>query len=951
LYIINRNSELGQLERPLSREELEQHVAELTARAANMPSFIIVNTKAELPFDAPDDAKGAFHDGKIFLVAESITSTEDAHGVIFHEFTGHFGLRGFFGPALDKALLDIHEHNPLVKKYAAQWKADNADLQQQSGMTDEEYYYRSIEEAMAKMAQENKPFTFADRLLSTIQSLLRKIGMNNLADSLEAKTNAEALTMLHKAGLYIRKGMTKDTANIPEPLYPFLIEAKQPIFAVGQKLRETDVPIDDVKPAELDVKGTNKDILTRVAEEYRSWPEKITAADGSEILLANPEEGYISKRALHLVWDNEKDMIKIDKARWLPNVPTTLTTASIRLADHKTGNRVFVKSYSNGTRHMVVVAPDGVVLEQKPFTGRLVTQFPSTTGARREGMIIDWERENGEGRSQGNPNPTSPASASPGSRQGTFQKENIISDENVKGKEAATLIDPDTKLSVEEAQTETPAFKKWFGNSKVVDENGAPLVVYHGTRQDFSTFKRKSLARDIGFHFGNAAQANEKTWGNRNFRLSQEGGSIMPVYLKIENPIYLHADTGTWGWRSLGRALLEAEYLTTAEWDKIRATGVKSNVQGNTALRKTLQRKGYDGIIYQNEHEIPGRVEMLARREKQGYTEDKQLDAEAQEAFGMPFAELNNEERQDLWDIIEDKFKKEEPQTSYMVFEANQIKSATGNRGTFSSASKDITLSIEAAEAKAFAKQLDDYQAGKLRKDIALTVGKTPYVLERLGAKQLPVVISQDAIRKDTKDKHSLSIELLKELPYQLNDPIMVFASKGQNPEGPFKSFVVMTELQHEGKTVIAAIHLGVTEKHHIVNEIASVYGKDSDHWFYEQVEEKRLLYMNRKKSREWFLTRGLYLPKVETAIRGLKRKILFDYDLVKGKDKLSAESQTEPARVLGEAQLEELTEKLKTHSTDQSLYPATYHARKISTTKAVGKNVKTDLHFIKNML
>jgi hypothetical protein len=89
----------------------------------------------------------------------------------------------------------------------------------------------------------------------------------------------------------------------------------------------------------------------------------------------------------------------------------------------------------------------------------------------------------------------------------------------------------------------------------------------------------------------------------------------------------------------------------------------------------------------------------------------------------------------------------------------------------------------------------------------------------------------------------------------------------------------------------------------------------------------------------------------VETAIRGLKRKILFDYDLVKGKDKLSAESQTEPARVLGEAQLEELTEKLKTHSTDQSLYPATYHARKISTTKAVGKNVKTDLHFIKNML
>ena len=31
-----------------------------------------------------------------------------------------------------------------------------------------------------------------------------------------------------------------------------------------------------------------------------------------------------------------------------------------------------------------------------------------------------------------------------------------------------------------EKGTESPYFKKWFGNSKVVDENGKPLVVYHG---------------------------------------------------------------------------------------------------------------------------------------------------------------------------------------------------------------------------------------------------------------------------------------------------------------------------------------------------------------------------------------------------------------------------------------------------------------------------------------
>jgi hypothetical protein len=40
-----------------------------------------------------------------------------------------------------------------------------------------------------------------------------------------------------------------------------------------------------------------------------------------------------------------------------------------------------------------------------------------------------------------------------------------------------------------EAKTNTPQFKKWFGDSKVVDENGQPKVVYHGTdKNDFDIF-------------------------------------------------------------------------------------------------------------------------------------------------------------------------------------------------------------------------------------------------------------------------------------------------------------------------------------------------------------------------------------------------------------------------------------------------------------------------------
>ena len=43
-------------------------------------------------------------------------------------------------------------------------------------------------------------------------------------------------------------------------------------------------------------------------------------------------------------------------------------------------------------------------------------------------------------------------------------------------------------------------FYKWFGDSKVVDEQGRPLVVYHGTNAEFDTFD-KNKAFDGAFYF------------------------------------------------------------------------------------------------------------------------------------------------------------------------------------------------------------------------------------------------------------------------------------------------------------------------------------------------------------------------------------------------------------------------------------------------------------------
>jgi len=87
-----------------------------------------------------------------------------------------------------------------------------------------------------------------------------------------------------------------------------------------------------------------------------------------------------------------------------------------------------------------------------------------------------------------------------------------------------TSAQPSTEYSTEENnyfnQVNTPNFKEWFGNSKVVDKNDKPLRVYHGTQKD---------GNGAMFFTDNSQIANDYA----NF----VGGNVIPVYLAIKNPV------------------------------------------------------------------------------------------------------------------------------------------------------------------------------------------------------------------------------------------------------------------------------------------------------------------------------------------------------------------------------------------------------------------------------
>jgi len=146
--------------------------------------------------------------------------------------------------------------------------------------------------------------------------------------------------------------------------------------------------------------------------------------------------------------------------------------------------------------------------------------------------------------------------------------------------------------------TETKAFKEWFGNSKVVDADGRPLVVYHGTlSKDFDVFRTNST-KEGGAHFGTAEQANARIDSAAPLLSpDQKPSRIIPVFLRIENPLRL-TDEGYWTQSRIAMGALEAGVLTRDE-----ATAV---FDGYDTAQNALATKGIDGIVYANAAEGEG---------------------------------------------------------------------------------------------------------------------------------------------------------------------------------------------------------------------------------------------------------------------------------------------------------------------------------------------------------
>lgn len=147
----------------------------------------------------------------------------------------------------------------------------------------------------------------------------------------------------------------------------------------------------------------------------------------------------------------------------------------------------------------------------------------------------------------------------------------------------------------EKTTVDNPAFRRWFGNSKVVDAAGQPMVMYHGTMFTFTGFVP-------GSHFGDIEAANKRlnflSAPSETPRFRNHQGSIIPVYLSIQHPLRIVDDGGLSDGYELAWAVFKLGKITRQEVKAISDTG--SPGVSKLRLIKLLAERGFDGFVYRN---------------------------------------------------------------------------------------------------------------------------------------------------------------------------------------------------------------------------------------------------------------------------------------------------------------------------------------------------------------
>ena len=599
-------------------ESMVRQIADtISARWLRAPSIVVVPDMQDMRVpeaarleDARQRAAGAtgvprgfYYRGTVYLVADGLESVSDVAETLFHEALGHYGLRAVFGSALDGILDQIAMARPdLMRPKAKEYGKDLKVLKQRREVA---------EEVLAELSQVRPDIGFVKRAIAAIRTWLRQNvpGFKDLA-----LTDDEIIrNYILPARNWVERG---ERAMRPGSQIALSRSAMKSVTANPNILEQAPRP---ELPETIEVDGKQRP--TRNSE--------------GRLIAAKSDAGLVGGLKIVRAGDVVDGLVVREDVPNMGSISASLDDYTVMAGVREVPITAFDESYINSIKPDKLDQRTRDLADEIKASGELnplIVAFDSKGAYIIEGghrfdaliasgaksipavVVIDesdppaWRAETSGTNIQ--------SVAGPDETPTPIQPESDATEIEVDGVQRPTRNSKGQLIHPTEEGIRN--FWRWFGSSRVVDDQGRPLVVYHGTAGDFDVFNNLADGFDT-VRDGDAAMrdgggganrralyfASEPEGGQVEAYASRDGGNIMPVYVSIKNP---------------------------ATVDQFLEAGAARN-EGNAV--SALEAQGYDGVIYENVRD--GKV--------------------------------------------------------VIAFRPEQVKSATGNRGTFDPANPDIRFS------------------------------------------------------------------------------------------------------------------------------------------------------------------------------------------------------------------------------------------------------------------
>lgn len=177
--------------------EIHAEIQRLRGHWKGMPAVLVVGDTSELPFDAPSNADGAYHDGKVYVIAGAIGDMRQLQKVMAHECIMHHSLEEMLG---DYGFSKLHHGIQSLKAQGDKTVCDLAEnIRARYGdlppdIETKEIVARAGEQCLDEQGQVRVQYGFMKGVYAGVAGWLRDHGIK------VPFTNIELQGILHKSG-------------------------------------------------------------------------------------------------------------------------------------------------------------------------------------------------------------------------------------------------------------------------------------------------------------------------------------------------------------------------------------------------------------------------------------------------------------------------------------------------------------------------------------------------------------------------------------------------------------------------------------------------------------------------------------------------------------------------------------------------------------------------------